>query len=86
MFSHLLVTWGQTTSQKCSKLAPGFLALTPSVKQALISWSVLQVQIIFHNELLWLAHHKKENETLETSKYKSFQTEKHISLNIGPPT
>jgi hypothetical protein len=35
MFSHLLVTWGQTTSQKCSKLAPSFfLALTPSVKWA----------------------------------------------------
>jgi hypothetical protein len=24
MFEHLLITWGQTTSQKCSKLAPSF--------------------------------------------------------------
>ncbi len=30
MFQHLLVTWGQTTSPKCSKLAPSFLGLTDS--------------------------------------------------------
>ncbi len=37
-FQHLLVTWGQTTSQKCSMLAPQvFPALTPSVKRALIN-------------------------------------------------
>jgi hypothetical protein len=34
MFQHLLVIWGQTRSQKCSKLASSFLALTPSVKWA----------------------------------------------------
>jgi hypothetical protein len=26
MFQHLLVTWGQTTSQSCSKLAPSFFS------------------------------------------------------------
>jgi hypothetical protein len=26
IFQHLLVTWVQTTSQKCSKLAPGFFS------------------------------------------------------------
>jgi hypothetical protein len=41
-----------TTSQKCLKLAPSFSALTSSVKRALISWGVFQVQIIFRNELL----------------------------------
>jgi hypothetical protein len=32
MFLHLLVTWGQTTSQKCSKLAPSFFNVDSYVK------------------------------------------------------
>jgi hypothetical protein len=44
MFQHLLVTWGQTTSPKCSKLAPSsFLAPIPSVKWALM-WALISCE------------------------------------------
>jgi hypothetical protein len=36
MFLHFLVTWGQTTSQKCSKLAPSFFNVDSYVKGALV--------------------------------------------------
>jgi hypothetical protein len=49
--SILLVTWGQFATQKCSKLAPSFLALTPSVKRALddINQTVIQAKREFEN-------------------------------------
>ncbi len=37
MFQHLLVTWGQTTSPKCSKLAPSFFSPDSQCKVGLLS-------------------------------------------------
>ncbi len=37
-FYYLFVTWGQTTRQKCSKLAPSFLGPDTLCKASLASW------------------------------------------------
>jgi len=49
----------------------------------LIGWAASQVQIDFHNDPIWLAHHLKINETMDTPQNKRFYFEAHSSFHLA---
>ncbi len=49
----------------------------------LIRWAASQVQIDFHNDPIWLVHHLKINETMDTPQNKRFYFAVHISSPLA---